>query len=679
MVAIIDDREDVWNFSPNLIHVKPYQFFSGTADINAPPGLTASSPDSQPADINRRKSRVVRVPKRKLSSSQEVKQPEEPKETGSKDKQSEDRVNSEETKPSTDQAKPSTESTKSEEKTEKPEEKSTPNDTGQPTGDAVPNNKSSDEQQEDEGTKDDDLDVSSSDDEEQGDDTNSKEQTVPARGMGGSDTENSDKTTPPKEETEDPCLKEGEKTQQCNETSDTAVETTDKPDAPVGDSEKPNAEEPNTDSSVDHVAGESKPPSDSVEGLGEGDTQTMTDPERDDVEYEEMVEWEDSDDYLLYLEEVLTRIHTAFYECYDQTKNRDSNEELPSLKKIIPYVHKKVLQGTNIVFSGVFPTNMPAEKSRAHIVARSLGANIQTVFVGPDGSSEGESATTHVVAARPGTQKVRQARKYKKVHVVTAEWLWTCADRWERVDERIYLLKEDLSGPPRDSPDPRPETRPGKRKSEDNLSEFDPVSGQRTQKQSKVARVDGPGAMREEGDETEPQPSTSEGLRPHPVLERRFSESYNPMLAFSRADIDDMDKEVEDILDASDSDDDDDDDDDENEEKQTKKQEKTLRRKVLNSTPDTSSEESLSADFPKGWRKKCYKKSPLSEQSQVKGDPEEDEERLEEERADQPHRIMRHSSDSDSEVESDKESFDESIGSVDEEMAAAVEKELLNF
>ena len=38
MVCIIDDREDVWNDAPNLIRVKPYQFFKGVGDINAPPG-----------------------------------------------------------------------------------------------------------------------------------------------------------------------------------------------------------------------------------------------------------------------------------------------------------------------------------------------------------------------------------------------------------------------------------------------------------------------------------------------------------------------------------------------------------------------------------------------------------------------------------------------------------------
>lgn len=36
MVCIIDDREDVWNFAPNLIMVKPYKYFKGSDDINDP-------------------------------------------------------------------------------------------------------------------------------------------------------------------------------------------------------------------------------------------------------------------------------------------------------------------------------------------------------------------------------------------------------------------------------------------------------------------------------------------------------------------------------------------------------------------------------------------------------------------------------------------------------------------
>ena len=35
MAVIIDDRQDVWNFAPNLIHVRPYHFFRLTGDINS--------------------------------------------------------------------------------------------------------------------------------------------------------------------------------------------------------------------------------------------------------------------------------------------------------------------------------------------------------------------------------------------------------------------------------------------------------------------------------------------------------------------------------------------------------------------------------------------------------------------------------------------------------------------
>ena len=55
MVAIIDDREDVWSRAPNLVHVKPYMFFSGVADINAPlinsnPSETSSSVPDESAN-----------------------------------------------------------------------------------------------------------------------------------------------------------------------------------------------------------------------------------------------------------------------------------------------------------------------------------------------------------------------------------------------------------------------------------------------------------------------------------------------------------------------------------------------------------------------------------------------------------------------------------------------------
>ena len=35
----------MWNFAPNLVHVKPYHFFKNTGDINAPPGLSKREND----------------------------------------------------------------------------------------------------------------------------------------------------------------------------------------------------------------------------------------------------------------------------------------------------------------------------------------------------------------------------------------------------------------------------------------------------------------------------------------------------------------------------------------------------------------------------------------------------------------------------------------------------------
>ena len=51
MVAIIDDREDVWSACPNLVHVKPYVFFAGTSDINAPPPRHPASVAAQSSHV----------------------------------------------------------------------------------------------------------------------------------------------------------------------------------------------------------------------------------------------------------------------------------------------------------------------------------------------------------------------------------------------------------------------------------------------------------------------------------------------------------------------------------------------------------------------------------------------------------------------------------------------------
>lgn len=138
---------------------------------------------------------------------------------------------------------------------------------------------------------------------------------------------------------------------------------------------------------------------------------------------DDLVEVEDGDDYLMYLEEILKTVHKAFYDLYDEL-----NGEVPDLKSVIPYVRRKLLAGTSLVFSGLVPTHTPLEKSRTYLVARSMGAQV-TQDLTPE--------TTHLVAVRPGTAKVNAARRAaRNVFIVTPDWLWCCAERWEKVDER---------------------------------------------------------------------------------------------------------------------------------------------------------------------------------------------------------------------------------------------------
>jgi RNA polymerase II subunit A-like phosphatase len=59
MVLIVDDRDDVWNRSQNLIKVDPYLYFLGCAEVNGPAGsnMTAAAANTQhsppkPATVN---------------------------------------------------------------------------------------------------------------------------------------------------------------------------------------------------------------------------------------------------------------------------------------------------------------------------------------------------------------------------------------------------------------------------------------------------------------------------------------------------------------------------------------------------------------------------------------------------------------------------------------------------
>lgn len=163
------------------------------------------------------------------------------------------------------------------------------------------------------------------------------------------------------------------------------------------------------------------------------------------------VEVKDPDTFLLYLGDILEAVHDRFYKEFDEMAKDVDIEEMgniptPDMKKIIPEMRHSVLKGTRILFTGVIPTNMPPHKNREWNTARAFGAIIHDRLVPGLHSADPNKAfraTTHVIAGRPGTSKLREAKKLPSVKVVNPRWLWACAEQWKLVDEKLYPVQFD--------------------------------------------------------------------------------------------------------------------------------------------------------------------------------------------------------------------------------------------
>lgn len=171
----------------------------------------------------------------------------------------------------------------------------------------------------------------------------------------------------------------------------------------------------------------------------------------------------DDDNELYFLERSLKKVHAEFFENYSRKvadvsggriaelrgslsggsrKPKSSSQDLdleviPDIKAILPSLKKRVLAGVTIVFSGVVPLGTYPHTAEIVVWAHSFGARISEVV--------SRRHTTHVVAARNRTAKVRQAVQRGKgaIKVVSVHWLMDCIVRWEKVDEQPYLLSTD--------------------------------------------------------------------------------------------------------------------------------------------------------------------------------------------------------------------------------------------
>ncbi|XP_030067799.1 RNA polymerase II subunit A C-terminal domain phosphatase isoform X2 [Microcaecilia unicolor] len=430
MVCIIDDREDVWKFAPNLITVKKYVYFQGTGDINAPPGSreaqikkkvnhskTEALEQSAASSLVEEQSNGLGQPKKEMNGGGIVKS--ECWELNASDK-----VRERDSLSTTEHIK---EVANTKDLTVSNSQTSSDQDVRTVT------NKLPDK---DLAANDLDFELSSDSDNEEN-----------ARKSSSSDSENEEKRSwlKPKAVIQEALQQQAcsgiseDKNQRENnsgeESSTASIKPLEKQAVDLGVQEESEQESfcdlGNGCTDKKEAETESQNSEQSGVTAGESLDQSMEEEEEDDDT--------DEDDHLIYLEEILVRVHTDYYSKYDKYLKKEI-QEIPDIRKIVPELKKKVLEDAIIAFSGLHPTNFPVERTREHYHARALGARIsKNLVLNPDDPDR----VTHLIAAKAGTEKVRQAQGCEHLHIVNPDWLWSCLERWEKVEEQLFPLKED--------------------------------------------------------------------------------------------------------------------------------------------------------------------------------------------------------------------------------------------
>ncbi|XP_070603523.1 RNA polymerase II subunit A C-terminal domain phosphatase isoform X1 [Erythrolamprus reginae] len=666
MVCIIDDREDVWKFAPNLITVKKYVYFQGIGDINAPPG-------SREAQMRKKanhssKSMDTSDPAEVIKDSEEIKNTGNVEEQSNGIKKSTKEINgnnsvSSETSPqdlnSNDEGTTDT-LCDSDQITDVPNT----NNQMKAKESCVPSdheNRTVTGKQQIQDKTSNCLDFELSSDSE----SDSGLETKKSLSSSASDSENEGKRSWKKSkhsvQEEKGVLLLGndtnvEKDGQLNHSGDSASSLTVNTHPKALDLET--HEEIEQDSlyslgngCVDKKEAETESQNSEQSGItvGESLDQSMEEEEDDDT---------DHDDHLIYLEEILVRVHTDYYSKYDKYVRKEA-DELPDIRKIVPELKQKVLSDVTILFSGLYPTNFPIEKTREHYHAIALGAKItKTLVLNEDDPSK----PTHLIAARAGTEKVRQAQNCKNLHIVNPDWLWCCLERWDKVEEQLFPLKEDYFKTQRENspamfPDIpsafqtalfhptaiHPKCQPGP-----EVRLYDPNTGKLIRKGSQnsnqspyIQAPAPPLTLPVHGEHSlfravqphqqlfdEEEIPASENEEPGPSKRKRqpsMSETM-PLYTLCKEDLESMDKEVDDILGEGS--------DDSDSEKKKTEEEKQEPHSAIKETQNikveerpvstSSSERSLTGSIPRGHKRKLADDDVASESS--KGSSNEDEE-----------------------------------------------------
>ncbi|EMP35205.1 RNA polymerase II subunit A C-terminal domain phosphatase, partial [Chelonia mydas] len=675
MVCIIDDREDVWKFAPNLITVKKYVYFQGIGDINAPPG-----------------SRETQM-KKKVNHSSKTTEPSDPAVVTAKDSEESKNISSVE-----EQSNGLRKSTK---------EICTTNGSNFMSSETSNLGLNSNDKLNVRDSLSDTIDHKTN--AAVIDSTNVKESQI--------SSEQDDRTVTEKQQTQDKTTNNLDFELSSDSESDSGLDAKKSSSSSASDSESEGkrswkkSKQPvqaenlqqecctdvsgGKDGQVNHSGEVTAPPSvyphgktvdlemqeeseqDSLCDLGNGcadkkeaETEsqnseqsgiTMGESLDQSMEEEEEEEDTDEDDHLIYLEEILVRVHTDYYTKYDKYLKKEINE-IPDIRKIVPELKSKVLTDVTIIFSGLYPTNFPIERTREHYHATALGAKIIKNLVL---NADDPNKATHLIAARGGTEKVRQALDCKHLHVVNPDWLWSCLKRWDKVEEQLLSLKDDYIKTQRENspatfpdthsvfqtalfhPTPiHPKFQPGP-----EVRLYDPNTGKLIRKSSQSSvqspyiqspappltlpvhaehssfRVVQP--HQQQLFDEEELPANENEDQPGPSKRKRqpsMSETM-PLYTLCKEDLESMDKEVDDILGEGS-------DDSDSEKKKTEEEGEKAQSSATESlgmkieerpgSSSSSSERSLTGSIPRGHKRKLDEDDAASESSKESSNEDEE-------------------------------------------------------
>lgn len=163
---------------------------------------------------------------------------------------------------------------------------------------------------------------------------------------------------------------------------------------------------------------------------------------------------QDDDTELEHLGRNLGAVHAAFFDEYGRgsagskggriaelrpghSKKRsfDQLQNIPDAAILMANIKAQVLNGVNIVFTGVVPLGVDIETHDTAVWAKSFGATVEQNV---------SKRTTHVIASPDRrTMKVKQAVKRGRIAIVSQPWLFACFTQWRKVDEKPYRIHTD--------------------------------------------------------------------------------------------------------------------------------------------------------------------------------------------------------------------------------------------